>query len=133
MMKLCKFFSDKISFRFRFFVPSIVNLKKENKLFLLCLSNGNFEGLGPKREKELEKSCKALGFAESPVVIDDPDLQDGPNNKWAPLVVAENVERILSNKASEGEQIDIIVTFDEYGISSHPNHIDIHNGIKQLY
>jgi len=57
-----------------FFQPSIVTLKQENKLHLLCLSNGNAEGLGREREKELELSCKSLGFAEAPTVIDDNDL-----------------------------------------------------------
>ena len=58
----------------RFFQPSIVSLNAENKLHLLCLSNGNAEGLGREREKELEMSCKRLGFAEAPSVIDDNDL-----------------------------------------------------------
>jgi len=40
-----------------FFQPSIVTLRDKNKLFLLCLSNGNAEGLGRIREKELERSC----------------------------------------------------------------------------
>ena len=59
-------------------MPSIINLRKSgNELYMLCLSNGNYEGLGRTREKELEKSCKLLGFAEGPTVIDDPDMQDG--------------------------------------------------------
>lgn len=36
-----------------FFVPSIVNLRQNNRLYLLCLSTGNFAGLGRIREKEL--------------------------------------------------------------------------------
>ena len=68
----------------RFFQPSIVKLGKENKLHLVCLSNGNAAGLGREREKELELSCKRLGFSEAPTVIDDEDLQDGMATKWAP-------------------------------------------------
>ena len=40
---------------------------------MLCLSNGNAEGIGRTREKELELSCKKLGFVEAPTVIDDPE------------------------------------------------------------
>ena len=45
-----------------FFVPSIIALGKHNNLHMLCLSNGNADGLGRVREKELEASCKYLGF-----------------------------------------------------------------------
>lgn len=45
-----------------FFVPSIRKLREHNKLWLMCLSNGNAAGLGKIREKELEKSCEYLGF-----------------------------------------------------------------------
>ena len=116
----------------RFFVPVITQLRENNKLFLLCLSNGNHEGLGRIREKELEKSCKALQFEEAPTIIDDPDLQDGPNNHWAPALVAEHIERVLKTKAADKEAIDMIVTFDDQGVSGHPNHIDVHNGLKHL-
>ena len=84
MMKQCKIikltsvnfqlsnFSNFVSSRF--FQPSIVNLRETNKLFCLCLSNGNADGLGRIREKELELSCKRLGFFEAPSVIDDSEL-----------------------------------------------------------
>ena len=61
-------------FFFRFFQPSILELRQYNKLYMLCLSNGNFAGLGKLREKELERACKRLGFSEAPTVIDDPEL-----------------------------------------------------------
>lgn len=47
---------------YRFFVPTILELRKHNNLFLLCLSNGDADGLGRIREKELEDSAKNLGF-----------------------------------------------------------------------
>ena len=56
-----------------FFVPSIMNLKNSNNLYLLCLSNGNFDGLGKIREKELHASAKYLGFIDS-YVVDHPNL-----------------------------------------------------------
>ena len=118
----------------RFFVPSIVNLRKENKLFLLCLSSGDADGLGRTREKELEKSCAFLGFAEVPTVIDDPDLQDGMDKKWGVDLVAEQITRYLTAKMKLGKdsEIDIIVSFDEHGISSHPNHIAVNAGVCKV-
>lgn len=62
-----------------FFVPSILSLREKNKLFMLCLSNGNFAGLGNIREKELERSCEELRFHKTPTVVEDQDLQDGMN------------------------------------------------------
>ena len=46
--------------------------------------------------------------------------------------MADHISRVLKNKASSNEKIDLIVTFDEYGVSGHPNHIDVHNGLKHL-
>jgi LmbE family N-acetylglucosaminyl deacetylase len=40
---------------------------------MLCLSNGNADGKGKIREKELTASSKNLGFVEWDC-IDDPDL-----------------------------------------------------------
>ena len=77
----------------RFFQPSILTLRDDNKLHLLCLSNGNAEGLGREREKELELSCKRLGFTEAPTVIDDNDLQDGMDIKWAPELVTDYITK----------------------------------------
>lgn len=71
-----------------FFVPSIVELRKKNFLYLLCISNGNADGLGKKREKELAASCKYLGFQESEC-LDHQDLQDGMDKKWDVEIVAE--------------------------------------------
>ena len=134
-MKLCKHSSIQDSPRNdRFFVPSIVNLRKENKLYLLCLSNGDADGLGRSREKELEKSCAFLGFAEAPTIIDDPDLQDGMDKIWGADLVAEQITRYLTAKMKLGKdnEIDIIVSFDEHGISYHPNHIAVNAGVCKV-
>ena len=102
---------------------------------MLCLSNGNYEGLGREREKELEKSCARLGFTEPPTIIDDPELQDGMDNQWAPALIADYVSKHCKNKEQldgEAGKIDIIVTFDQWGISNHPNHIAIFHGIEHM-
>ena len=132
-MRRCKESFDSTIFC-RFFVPSIVSLRNENKLFLLCLSNGNADGLGRTREKELEKSCDFLGFAEAPTIIDDPDLQDGMDKKWGKDLIAEHINRYLTAKMRLGKEseIQILVTFDEYGISYHPNHMCVNQGVCKV-
>lgn len=50
--------------------------------------------MGKKREKELDASCKALGFTEWEC-IDDPDLQDGHKNNWDVDKVAEYITNYL--------------------------------------
>jgi N-acetylglucosaminylphosphatidylinositol deacetylase len=45
--------------------------------------------------------------------------------------VASHVERFIKSKRAEGSPIDIIVTFDNRGISGHPNHIAVHGGVME--
>ena len=91
--------------------------------------------MGREREKELELSCKRLGFTEAPTVIDDNDLQDGMDIKWAPELVADYVTKWCKSKesidGSEGK-IDMIITFDEGGVSGHTNHNAVYEGVKIL-
>eukprot|EP00347_Sterkiella_histriomuscorum_P003817 403362824 len=114
-----------------FFTPTILELRKHNTLFLLCLSNGGFDGLGKVREKEMEASGKHLGFQEVQT-LDHPDLQDGMKNFWETDNVAKAIQQYLVSKQGEME-INIIVTFDETGVSSHPNHIAVYRGVSQLF
>jgi len=60
-------------------------------------------------------------------IIDDPKLQDGMQNQWDPKLVSKYVE-ISVNK----HNIEEIITFDEHGVSSHPNHISVYRGVKEL-
>ena len=109
-----------------FFVPSIKELRKENKLYMLCLSNGGYDGLGKIREKELVKSCKYLDFAEEPTQIDDPGLADGPKSDWPAALIADKIERFFASHPDQ--EFKRIVTFDNRGVSSHPNHISTYHG-----
>ena len=45
-----------------FFYPTIKELCKCNDLYLLCLSNGDYDGIGYIREKELKKLRKKILF-----------------------------------------------------------------------
>eukprot|EP01112_Ceratiomyxa_fruticulosa_P004220 TRINITY_DN1465_c0_g1_i6.p1 TRINITY_DN1465_c0_g1~~TRINITY_DN1465_c0_g1_i6.p1 ORF type:complete len:281 (+),score=39.86 TRINITY_DN1465_c0_g1_i6:131-973(+) len=110
-----------------FFAPTILSLHSTATLSLLCLSTGNYESIGNLREKELVESCKVLGIpSENVRIINEDSLQDGPNY-WNSEDVARFVETMIADY-----NIEEIITFDEYGISSHPNHISVYNGVSSL-
>ena len=76
-----------------------------------------------------------MGFKEAPTVIDDPELQDGMDIHWAPELVADFVTKwCMQKEASDGPscKIDIIITFDDEGVSGHTNHKATFHGVKEL-
>ena len=46
-------------------------MKRNQNLYILVLSNGNYDGLGKIREKEMEKAAKYMGFKDFHVVDDE--------------------------------------------------------------
>ena len=110
-----------------FYGPSLNQMTKHiatSDVYLLCLSNGNYYGLGKIREKELVESCSLFGIRRENVeVVDDPFLQDGDQD-WDKKRVIDKIRRsVVKNK------IKTIITFDAKGVSDHPNHKSIHQAI----
>lgn len=112
-----------------FFGPSILRVVKDNDIYLLCLSNGNAEGLGKIREKELFESCRILGIPSKNIkIIENSEMQDSMSSQWDPNLISQ----ILLEFVTE-QNIDIVITFDEFGISKHPNHIACYYGALTFY
>ena len=114
-----------------FFVPTIRALLSEKKVtcLLLCLSSGNFDGLGKIREKELIASGAVLGISKDNIfIVDHEELKDGPNESWPKELIAGIVNRFAKYR-----NITSVITFDEFGVSSHPNHISVHHGVVQAH
>ena len=116
-----------------FFSPLLTSLSM-NKLdtsivSVLCLSNGNAEGLGTIRTKELKKCCSFFNIdAERVFIVDHNRLQDGMDNIWPEEVVSDIIiefTRLLSP--------DVVISFDERGVSGHPNHIAAFRGLQMAY
>ncbi|KAF8962576.1 putative deacetylase LmbE-like domain-containing protein [Flammula alnicola] len=116
-----------------FFAPTIVSLAEKSahasiNFYHVCLSNGNAEGLGETRRTELVRSLDILGVpATRRWLVDHPELQDNMTAHWDPTVIATALKPYVLNL-----KIDTILTFDEIGVSSHPNHKSLPEGAQTL-
>ncbi|KAE9398468.1 LmbE-like protein [Gymnopus androsaceus JB14] len=124
-----------------FFAPTILALtnrsrladasikqENDNELFSLCLSIGDADGLGHIRREEYEKSLDVLGIKDTNrIVLDDPHLQDNMGVSWDPIYIAGVVDDFVLQY-----NITTILTFDRGGVSGHPNHKSIPDGIKRM-
>lgn len=106
-----------------FFYPTIKELCKCNDLYLLCLSNGDYEKIGNIRENELKKLCKLIKFKNYKISY----FEDNINKFWDINMVEDEIIKYINING-----IDILITFDERGISSHPNHISCYLGTKNI-
>eukprot|EP00850_Spirogloea_muscicola_P000408 SM000002S05488 [mRNA] locus=s2:53542:55597:+ [translate_table: standard] len=114
-----------------FFAPALMALAAARAaVHVLCLSTGNAAGLGPARAREMLRACKALHVPEENVcVLDHPELQDGFQEAWSVALIRDLVEEALSSKDIN---VVLILTFDRYGVSGHPNHRAVHGGVRSL-
>lgn len=123
-----------------FFSPTLLALARpelQNRIFILCLSSGDADGLGHIRKNELTKSALLLGIpsAEQVVVVEDERFQDSMTKDWEAKEVANVLQhyfapkmKTMSAKAAPEAMIDALITFDQGGVSSHPNHISLFHG-----
>ncbi|XP_057370193.1 uncharacterized protein LOC130691288 [Daphnia carinata] len=103
--------------------------KQAKDIYILCLSDGNSNGLGEARREEFKKSCKILGLADSNVLIHNGPMffEDNPDSVWDSKAIADTLNLYIKQL-----NIDSIITFDEDGISGHLNHKSIYHGVLQL-
>ncbi|KAI0998767.1 hypothetical protein K3495_g9429 [Podosphaera aphanis] len=126
-----------------FFAPTLLALTRpalRNHVRVLCFSSGDQEGLGTIRKIELVKSCMLLGLEKETdiSVIESREFPDSMTVSWD----AKSIGNLLSttftsspeisvkSKALLAPSIDVLITFDSVGISSHPNHISLYHGAK---
>lgn len=112
-----------------FFSPTILYLaSRGHNLHILCMSTGNADGKGSIREQELYQACAIMKIPLQQVkILDHHDLQDGFGNIWSHHLLAKIIEEEI-----QIWDIDLIVTFDNHGISGHQNHRDVHHGIRSV-
>jgi len=137
-------------------------------MHFLCLSNGNYDGLGKTRANEMinavnilvtnaanKQSNESSRIIFNTKILDDDRLQDGPLERWDEKIIESVVEKYiheeilssysssssLSNQSSSlppssssllSREDVTIITFDDEGVSNHPNHIDTNRGVLRL-
>ncbi|KIE01595.1 N-acetylglucosaminyl-phosphatidylinositol de-N-acetylase, partial [Metarhizium majus ARSEF 297] len=134
-----------------FFAPTVLALTRPetgNHVKILCLSTGNADGLGETRKKELVKSGMHLGLRDEDdvFVVDNTsscrssaDFPDSMTAKWdesriATLLCSAFAPQLGRQRADDSAKptanIDVLITFDGSGVSSHPNHISLFHGAR---
>ncbi|ODV77468.1 LmbE-like protein [Suhomyces tanzawaensis NRRL Y-17324] len=116
-----------------FFSPSLIEITKEkngNEVHLVCFSNGDslHESMGRIRGKELVNSARILGVDESRVTVLS-SYKDGMNETWD----SDKIKKSLSSIITKGTKPAVLVTFDENGVSNHPNHISLYYGTLNYF
>ena len=75
-----------------FFSPTILYLLDlKCQIILLCLSNGDYDGLGEERAYELYRSCENFGIPLGNVSISS-HFNDDPNVFWDPKDICKTIE-----------------------------------------
>ncbi|KAG6836776.1 hypothetical protein H0H93_003554 [Arthromyces matolae] len=112
-----------------FFAPTIRALvRSQTPIYSLCLSIGNADGLGLIRKEELARSLEVLDIpSHRRWVVDHPDLQDNFTASWDASTIASVIEPYVRKN-----NIDTILTFDTSGVSGHPNHCSLPDGVARL-
>ncbi|KAF1868381.1 hypothetical protein Lal_00008188 [Lupinus albus] len=109
-----------------FFTPAINFLtSRGHNVQILCLSVGDADGKGHIRKQELFQACVALKVPMQQVkIVNHPDLQDGFGKVWNHSLLANIIEEEITIHC-----INMVITFDNYGVSGHCNHRDVHYGV----
>ena len=128
-----------------FFIPTLEALRHSgacSETHILCCSTGNSEGRGSVRAGELVNATRLLGIREQNVaVLDHYALRDGMREKWDSSAVAAairaSVRKILESQGvtrkDHSSSLGIcIVSFDERGVSGHPNHCAVYKGVEEF-
>jgi N-acetylglucosaminylphosphatidylinositol deacetylase len=121
-----------------FFLPTVVSLLDTGaEVWLLCLTTGNYDGLGEIRSNELHRACRDVIGMQKVILLDEAAFPDHPNRSWPIEETAESIHTAL-RKAVEEEpdkrwkSIDLI-SFDQRGISNHANHRDTFFAVRHFY
>ncbi|CAD6190894.1 unnamed protein product [Caenorhabditis auriculariae] len=111
-----------------FFAPTIRGLRQAgHRVFLLCVSSGNFYGEGTTRRRELIEAVERLGISPSDTTILDYEaFQDGDSWSRHPLslVIMRHVEVLA---------VDAVISFDQGGVSGHGNHASCFEALQTAY
>lgn len=109
-----------------FFAPTLISLddkinhmNNKVKFNIFCFSNGDYEGLGSIRTQELQNSINLLlNNNQNSTQIHIFNHTDGMKEIWNTNEMEDQLTKILSP-----DDNNLILTFDQNGVSKHANHI----------
>lgn len=111
-----------------FFSPTLRVLQTQYhlNLNLIVFSRGNHVGLGEIRARELHGSCQMLNIPQERCVsLDLPNIQDNPKVWWSEGQLLPIIEEYVKKWS-----IDVLVSFDNGGISGHLNHRAVASAVR---
>lgn len=118
-----------------FFAPTLLNLNdvlpKRIPFHVVCYSNGDAEGLGDIRYKELQHSVKIL-LSDRDTNVTIYDHKDGMHEEWDQKLMINQLENIITIPKTTPKQ-NIILTFDKDGVSNHINHKTCYNASLKYF
>jgi N-acetylglucosaminylphosphatidylinositol deacetylase len=121
-----------------FFLPTIVSLLDTGaEVWVLCLTTGNYDGLGEIRSQELRRACRDVIGMQKVILLDEPAFPDHPTRAWPIEETAESIRNALRKAVEEEPEnkwksIDLL-TFDQKGVSNHANHRDTFFAVRHFY
>jgi N-acetylglucosaminylphosphatidylinositol deacetylase len=146
-----------------FFVPTIYHLVQQQQqqyqqqddstdshslngggdVWLVCLTSGNYNGLGTIRSQELHRTCKDILGIDMVILMNDEEgvFFDHPHQSWdvekAAQCLCQTLQEALQEEHQQHPQqqaVQVIdfITFDELGVSGHVNHRDTYRTVKCL-
>ncbi|XP_069136011.1 N-acetylglucosaminyl-phosphatidylinositol de-N-acetylase-like [Argopecten irradians] len=112
-----------------FMSPVVLALVREGHLVsVLCLTTGNYYGLGERRKEELFQSCELLGVGRQQVKIENNCLYpDNPSVTWDEEAVSERMRSTIYSI-----QPNAVITFDSSGVSGHGNHKAVYSALMSM-
>lgn len=98
-----------------FFLPLLHSLAQQSngtpdwEVHLLCLSRGNFDGLGDIREQEMVTCGEFLGMKKANIrVLEDAKLQDGMQAQWDHAHIAQLVLAYIETHAIKAVRLVLL-------------------------
>lgn len=112
-----------------FFLPTLMKLlEQQQEVWILCLTTGNYDGLGHLRRKELEQVvAKILKMPVNRLIIldDEHNFPDHPTRRWPIPIVSKAIEQAIACAISSRPKVPLrLFSFDADGVSGHRNHCD---------
>jgi N-acetylglucosaminylphosphatidylinositol deacetylase len=121
-----------------FFLPTVVRLLDAGaEVWLLCLTTGNYDGLGESRSQELHRACQDVIGIQKVILLDELAFADHPNRAWPIEETSSSIQTALQQAVEQEpdkkfRSIDLI-TFDQEGVSNHVNHRDTFFAVRHFY